>query len=423
MNDNRHPFLIARDHQADPSMLDALSSHEDSYVSGYVAANPNTPLNTLLRMRQDDGAGSCVYLNPKLPPELLWDGFNAGHENFCCLSCNPKASTALLDAIARHSNTEKFDLRQVCLHPNTSLDTLLYLLRNRNTDEYMPFEILLLFRKDWNLEKCHQICQKQPELLREFAMSDKTPPEFLAQIDPDIYGSELAENPTTPATILESLYRNRNFWFAIAGNPKTPPRILSEILEKFWNNGAIEIIARNPNTSISVLWTLSQLSPTEHLGNSVKTMESLRASRYELLSSISKNPSTPEVALLNLINTDVQGDILRHPNLPDRIFSVVYEKMGIHARREISRNPRLPLEMLKKLSVDDDETCRIEIAKNPSTPPGILAVLASDLLGIRKYVAKNPNTPWDITWYLAHDLDLKVRIEATQRINEDLFKL
>ena len=85
--------------------------------------------------------------------------------------------------------------------------------------------------------------------------------EVLTELSKDKYWKvrrEVAENPATPAKILEQLSEDEDeVRSAVAGNPRTPPAVLTELSkDKYWK--VRFEVAVNPATPAEVLTKLSK---------------------------------------------------------------------------------------------------------------------------------------------------------------------
>ena len=84
-------------------------------------------------------------------------------------------------------------------------------------------------------------------------------------------------------------------------------------------------------------------------------------------------------------------------------------------RREVANNRSTPPEVLVKLSVDKDVEVREGAAGNPSTPPEVLVKLSVDKdVKVREKVARNGSTPPEVLVKLSEDENEYVRVEVAR---------
>jgi len=187
---------------------------------------------------------------------------------------------------------------------------------------------------------------------------------------------DLAQNPDTPASVLEKLADNEDEHVRnrVAGNPNTP----ASVLEKLAGDETVRwIVAENSSTPASVLEKLSEDE-----------------------------------------DEDVRREIAGNSSTPASVLEKLSEDEEDSVRCQIAGNSSTPVSLLEKLSEDEDEDVRRRVAENSSTPATVLEKLAADEdKYVRGEVAENSNTSVSVLEKLAKDEDEDVRDVVTDNPN------
>jgi len=127
---------------------------------------------------------------------------------------------------------------------------------------------------------------------------------------------------------------------------------------------------------------------------------------------VASNPNTPVEVLAKLStdeNEDVRESVAWNPNTPAEVLIKLSTDENEDVRKPVAWNPNTPVEVLAKLSTDENEDVRESVASNPNTPVEVLAKLSTDENeDVRRPVARNINTPVEVLAKLSNDADTKV---------------
>lgn len=154
-----------------------------------------------------------------------------------------------------------------------------------------------------------------------------------------------------------------------------------------------------------------------------------RISRHRLLVAAETGAGIHPVIDRAITTHDLQvlAKLARNPNasLPDlrRIYDTCKDQVTAKYPREyivlfsLSRNPKIPPDILVSLSKCHASSIRIEVGRNPNTPVEILPELASDKERlVRMWVTTNPNISKELLLKLADDSDKIVRDYAQSNL-------
>ena len=169
---------------------------------------------------------------------------------------------------------------------------------------------------------------------------------------------------------------------------------------------AKELVAKHPNTALSVLLELCQ----QGFGAVVAT-----------------NPNAPEKLLWDLYTVpELRVFLAQNPKLPESLqekLSIVLGDLeddtdNADVRLELARNPSVLPNTLARLMADPDWEVREAIAQRPEMTPDWLRALALDSwFGVREMVAKHARTPSDALEALARDSDEDIRVRVAIHAN------
>jgi hypothetical protein len=280
----------------------------------------------------------------------------------------------------------------------------------------------------------------------------------------------VAQNPSTPVTMLEQLAKDAVFkvQLAVAKNPSTTESILVQLASHPEN--AIQMaVAQNLNATESILLQLlpSQRSlilqrpnlPAgvlqqlfDEAAHAQNPSEAIRGLYYVFF----QQPHTPEAVLHALSQWDVEAiradlvlknnykaqtleiiegwvsqqleylvQVARHRNVSAAILERLAQCPNPRVRMAVEQNP-LRLQR-KQRSLSDipnlDKDLMEALARDVNTRPNLLVELAqsSDEI-VRYYVAKNTTTPPETLVQLARDSDIQVRETALKNASTPLIE-
>lgn len=116
----------------------------------------------------------------------------------------------------------------------------------------------------------------------------------------------------------------------------------------------------------------------------------------------------------------------RHPCSPSACLERLARDEDLAVRQFVARNPSVSPSLLERLSCDPELDVRQQVAHNSNTPPEVLDRLAGDPgRNVRWTVARNPHTPAAALTRLAQDSDRVVRqgVARNPKLPTDLFNL
>jgi hypothetical protein len=118
------------------------------------------------------------------------------------------------------------------------------------------------------------------------------------------------------------------------------------------------------------------------------------------------------------IDKNLRMKIAENPNAPVEILTRLSGDEDSGVRIAVAENPKTPVETLTRLSGDEDSGVRIAVAENPKTPTETLTRLSGDEdFAVRMAVAENPKTPTETLTRLSGDEDFAVRMAVAQNPN------
>jgi hypothetical protein len=169
---------------------------------------------------------------------------------------------------------------------------------------------------------------------------------------------------------------------------------------------AKELVAKHPNTALSVLLELCQQGFGAY---------------------VAINPNTPEKLLLDLYAVPESRVFLAQNSklsetLQEKLSMVIGELEddtdNADVRLALARNPSVLPNTLARLMADPDWEVREAVAQRPEMTPDWLRVLALDSwFGVREMVAKHARTPSDALEALARDPDEDIRVQVAIHAN------
>ena len=209
----------------------------------------------------------------------------------------------------------------------------------------------------WRAVACNPSAAKTyyPEYLQRIREGDKTvrvlvardqkaPHEAwelaIARKEPDVLG-EFSRNKSAPGDLLSKVAETLANPVGLAANPATPPEILNQLSK----------------TQVDVY---AGLSESERRKDRVLLQnKQLSSDDKQILWAIKSNPSAPPEAI-------------------ERVLRTLATCTGANIRDTCPDDPRLPQDLIEKLSRDPSIQVRIVLSMNPSVPLAILENLAQD---------------------------------------------
>jgi hypothetical protein len=234
------PNLFLQREHLPPELVNALVEHADSRGLGVIAAHPRVSKEILLSFQQRLDKESLRLVREKrsdVPHEMQM--IAADISDCWDLVQDPHTSAEVLHAIAQRPNDH---LRlNVLNHPNTSVETLLFLAGT----EYIAKAIL-----------------KRDELVPEVAAK-------IFELHPLLRG-KLANHPQTPPKVLETIAEETDIDAVIlAAKRISMPVHALQKLASHNNDGVRRTVAQNPSTPRSSLELLSR-DHTRHVQSAAK---------------------------------------------------------------------------------------------------------------------------------------------------------
>jgi hypothetical protein len=401
--DDKTNRLLAKHPKASADLLEKLSHSSDKATRQAVAANPNTPSETFVRLGQqfpkeflaNPAMDLLLMINPSLMdevPEAL----------LVRLLKQVDCPTIMLTWAAVHSS-EKVQLA-VAMNAAAPEQALLRLRESRYAAVRMAVEV-----------KPSTPSEQDPEREFEQAVRDRLgslkPRELLEAWSSGDIG--LAQWSALPLAFRLAKAASGGFTpqGVVRGLRHDSPinGIFREICFNYLEDPVIRGVASSPDTPIPIL---------EDLFNpSIFMLGDWRRTREELAG----NPSTPLNILEDFSNYDSQylyayrAAVAGNPAIPEALLQLLSKDSNYHVRGAVAENPLTPAHLLEVLSKDPDTWVRWRLAQNPSTPASILAALSKDTdRDVRRRVAVNHFTPLEMLMLLAEDSDNSIQIAVAE---------
>jgi hypothetical protein len=369
-----------------------LEEFKSVKIKQALAANPNSPIELLLRLSKD--FPEQVLNNPVLPLLLL--------ENL---------------AVDIFANFPESFLLELVNNPQTSQELLGILVSSKHPQIAQSAKLHVNWAGEmsqgWHesvLEFIHNTPIEEQDLryLHKLAKYELIPEKVLPYIPANQQGEKLLEaiaHTTKNPHTLEYLAINSNQYnnnqsiiSAVLFNAKTPQNVFKEL----FNSGqCYRELALNHNTHLKILEQL------------------FKSSDDNVRSALAGNPRCPQSILEELFSLGkYYRELAGNPNTPPIIVEQLLKSSDNNVRSVLSRNPNISIENLKQLVTNIDTYSRMLLASNINTPESLLEQLAKDYYSfIREDVAKNLSTPVRILKDLARDPEEKVRFSITQNPN------
>jgi hypothetical protein len=438
---SRDARRLAGDPATDPAVLSRLAGGEDEGVRRLVALNPNTPLETLLKL-----FATCpeeVQRNPALPLYLLTD---------------PAALFAMAVTVRYELAGAPLSLTPLVLETLAS-DPATTVRRRLAGDPRCPPAALVRLAGDPEPQVRHVVLRNKaagPEALAALARATRAMPpgderdEFEA-LHPSTTPAALAalaasghvgvrravaSHPSTPTTTLVALAEcaEASVRQRVAYHPGAPPALLARLASDRdpYVRGAV---ASNEATPLSYLLVLSRDAVGDvrsachsnarlerHLVDRARSsaepaelaeLAALFAAPVNVraLVAVAENLATPPEAFESLADL-VPDRAASHPSLPPHLI----ERLAVHdhpaVRAAVARRDALAPAPARALARDPDDGVRGAIARR-TADVALLKRLARDrAAAVRGQAAANPHLPGRVRERLAVDPDERVRAAA-----------
>ena len=454
--------MLAKHPKASAELLEKLSHSSDKGTRQAVAANPNTPPETYVRLGQqfpkeflaNPALDLLVMMNPALMDEvpesllvrllkqadcpdslLVWAAahwpkkvqlavaMNAGAPEQALQRLRESKHQAVREAVQiKPSTTSKPDLEQE--FEQAVRDRLGSLKPSELLEAWSSGDIGLAqwsaLPLTFRLAKAANDGFTSQGVVRGLRLDNRTH-EIFREIcfsyleDPVIRG--VASSSDTPIPILEDLSNTSIFMLGewswtgrvVAGNPSTP----LTILEKFANSDSPyhyqerAAVAENPAAPENLIELLS------------------KDSDYHVRGAVALNPST-SVSLLEVLakdaNESVRWGVDKNHRTPAVTLAALSKDAVRTVRVRVAENPFTPVEVLILLAEDSDSSVQIAVANNESVSEflkvRLLQVLSNNSeQHVRREVAANPLTPVKNLETLSKDLDQWIRQNVAKNPN------
>jgi predicted DNA-binding WGR domain protein len=449
--------LLARHPRASADLLEKLSHSSDKATRQGVAANPNTPPETYVKLGQqfpkeflaNPALDLLLMLNPALMEEvpeallvrllkqadcpaslLTWAAGRSNSKVQLAVAMNANAPES-----ARQRLGQSFDpavreaVRPMSVAaPEQDPEQAFEQALRERIGSLHPYEL----QEAW---KSGDIGLAQWSALPlTFRLAQVTNSEVF---DPACVARLLRDSGKT-LTEIRSLLPHYTSWKEVAKHHFTPVHVLFEFSE---GSDALARIgaAENHTTPLAVLETLAKdsynsiligiaVNPSTPEPLKVKLLDALDGSlSMSDLKKVATNPATPAPVLEKLSKHSEKR--LRHAvaeNLatPVQILEALAEDADGDVRRAVARNPAMPVPVLEILACHSDRYIQCAVAKNPSTPVPVLETLAENYDGlIRHSAATNPSVSVSILEILSKDNDKWIRSAVAENPSASLLVL
>ncbi|MDY6902917.1 MAG: hypothetical protein SWZ49_33320 [Cyanobacteriota bacterium] len=406
-----------------PFALSQVVKNGDRHSKITAARNPKTPISILEQLAKDadEDVRSVLVQNPNLPSNCLIE-----------LAKNSTFNVQL--TIARRTHPTPIEvLLQFSLHEDKIIRS--EIARNKNT----PSDVLAFLAED-----------KERDVKIKALSNKNIPREVLSQALLNIYEQEEIESilrgqknsrgdSLIPADILERLSKHPHDFirYLVAAYPTASVKTLERLAfdkDKLIPN----VVAENPSTPASLLTELARHNPVTTNNGCYHSIaykiairkdappEALdyiaRQSVVPVIYVALRNPNTPVNALEWLVenqdNESVLGLVAKHPNNTSDILIKLSANESVKVRQVVASQQQCPVEILKILAEDSAIEVQEKVAANPKTPNQILETFAqSENTAIRKAVASNPNLSQTTLEQLANDEKIEVRRAVAKNSN------
>lgn len=472
--------IVAGNSNADAELLRELAEKGDRTINKKITANPNTPVDLLLKFAEK--FPKEFLNNPVLPLLFLEDSdflkklSIAGWQK---ILQQEKIPDFILEFAGSHTDYKV--LMSVVTHPQTLQTILEQIIKNHPTsveyssiptiglDAIVPIELdenkKIVEVAKLHINYCHFSVGERDNFVKEAILAttlkrswDREKNLWDAGIIPDfilpILGVndriEIARNSLAPVDILEQLASDKEARVreAVAENLIVPVNILEQLIgdnEACVRNAA----AYHPNGSFEILkqFQLEQ-ERVNDVNASPELLDKLGTSQWILIrEGVARNQSTSQKTLFRLAsdldprirqavannkitsgeileqlaidkNSEIRFDVAKNINTPEHILELLETNEERSIRKNILENPSTPISVLEKLANDSNNAVCMAVAEHPKATAEILEKLANhyDCL-VKENVAFHPNTPIYCLEKLAQDSEDNVRLAVAQNQN------
>ena len=302
-----------------------------------------------------------------------------------------------------YSDRDEYPL--LVLNPGISRDIILSI----DFTECQILEICAVARTVRNLEFIEFFMNfKDPMIRFAVALNPKTPIKILTQLaDDEKIRPAVASNISIPAEMLEKLAHDEDLRvrIAVAFNPSTPINVLKDFArdeEKVLRAMTSLNISASNDLLVALskdkeVWVREMVA--RNISTPIEVFEKLAKDEDEIVrEKVANNISTP-VYLLEKLASDkseyVPEMLGENVSTPTELLKVFGKDKQVSVRMRVALNPSTPGEVLEKLANDEEEEIRQIVALNPSTPGEVLEKLAEDE-EIRELVVSNRAIPVDV---------------------------
>jgi hypothetical protein len=361
---------VAKNPRTPPDLLRELGNSRDYTTRKNVAANPNTPTEVLLKLGAefpeqllDNPIFSLLLLeNPNLieqiprttllsllkcetvPASFLERAANKrDREVYLALATNARTSKAVLEKLVESHDAEISEVAR--LHVNWA---------GEMTSGWDEAAREAIGTTDLRAIGTTDLAQSKLSSLGKRGFIPNFAIAKLARHKDWGIRSFVAQNPSTPANLLEQLAQDeeKGVRGSVARNPNAPANVLEQLAQDR-DNDVRKNVARNPNTPVKVLEQLAQDKD------------------HHVRGFVAQNPNAPVNFFLEAMLKD---------DVPDSTPSLIRFLVLLHSQT--------PSETLADNLGSQAWLERYAIAQNPNTSTDILKALAKDANRIVRAAAK-----------------------------------
>jgi hypothetical protein len=438
-------FAVAKNPGTPEDVLDKLSKDTEAPVREAALANESIAIESLESTDSDEAKINLASSDKAAGETLAKLAKEKNEEVRAAVADNKNTSAEILLALAKDKSDDV--RRNVADNPNSSVETIKVLARDkdylvRGTLAYredISEEIFLILAKDsenWVKENVAKNRKVPESVLKVLAKDSESSVRDLAlknsNLDdgsiesfenPIAVKLRLAENPSTPIDILESLSTDgesiyyqgttTSLMAAVAGNPSINDSLMSKLV-KSKNDQVKKALAGNPALSSKYLDLL--------LAESRKKIASGKwdYNNRGLEFGLARNPATPANYLAELIDhfdSWIVAAVASHPNMPPAKLAMLGKSDHQNVRQGVAANPKAPWALLQSLL--KDTSCRWYICKNPATRAEELIEIANQSIDeiVLSDIATNSNAPVKLLEKLAKNKDGYVRLCVADNSN------
>jgi hypothetical protein len=211
----------------------------------------------------------------------------------------------------------------------------------------------------------------------------------------------LAENPTTPATVLALLAKadDEDLRISVAQNPKVPSTILAALAADESSDVRAEVarVATDARLLERLCKDDDEQVVAAAASNSVldraRVIALSKASDPVILAAVAKNPQAPVTVLARLAkngDTSVRAAVAENPAAPPQVLAELAKDDEYQVRSAVAANPRIPPTVVATLSKNIEEEVLRALAQNAALTSDQLAKLVRAGPSVIDAIAANP---------------------------------